>query len=79
VLVTVFNSVTPSAGSAGLSQAAGAGVAARTALVHGFDLTMAAGTGFALAALAIVTLFVRTPVRPEVLEAADVELEPAAA
>jgi len=79
VLVTVFDTVTPSAGSAGLSRAAGAGVAARTALVHGFDLTMAAGAGFAVAALAIVAFFVRRPVRPEVVEAADVELEPAAA
>ena len=79
VLVTIFDSVTPSASSAGISQAAGAGVAARTAVVHGFDLTMAAGAGFALAALAIVALFVRAPVRAEVLAEPDMELEAAAA
>jgi MFS family permease len=79
VLVTVFDSVTPSAASAGLGQAAGVGVAARTALVHGLDLTMAAGAGFAFVALAIVAVFVRAPVRPHVVEAADLEREPAAA
>ena len=59
VLVTVFDTVTPSAGSAGFIHAAEAGVAARAALVHGFDLTMAAGAGFAFVALAIVALCVR--------------------
>jgi EmrB/QacA subfamily drug resistance transporter len=70
VLVTVFDSVTPSAHSAGLSQAAGAtGAAAavvRTSLVHGLDMTFTAGAGFALAALAMVVLFVRSPARAEV-------------
>jgi len=79
VLVTVFDTVTPSARSAGLSTAASAGAAARTALVHGIDVTMAAGAGFALVALAIVALFVRTPAPAQVIEAADMELEPAAA
>jgi len=79
VLVTVFDSVTPSAGSAGFSHVAQAGVAARTALVHGVDVTMAAGAGFALLALAIVALLVRAPARSEVPEVADMELEVAAA
>ena len=67
VLVTVFDSVTSGAHTAGLSQVAGvtgpAGAAARTALVHGMDVTFAAGAAFALAALAIVAVFVRTPAR----------------
>lgn len=54
----------------GLSQVAGlggaSGAADRTALVHGMDLTFAAGAGFALAALAIVVVFVRTPARNRV-------------
>ena len=79
VLVTVFDTVTPSAGAAGFSHALGAGVAVRSALVHGFDLTMAAGAGFAFVALAIVALFVRAPARAEVRAEADVELEPVAA
>jgi EmrB/QacA subfamily drug resistance transporter len=79
VLVTVFDTVTPSARSAGLSTAAHAGAAARTALVHGVDVTMAAGAGFALVALAIVALLVRTPAPAQVIEPAEMELEPAAA
>jgi predicted MFS family arabinose efflux permease len=79
VLVTVFDTVTPSARSAGLSTAAHAGAAARTALVHGIDVTMAAGAGFAMLALAIVVLLVRAPARAEVIEPADMELEAAAA
>jgi EmrB/QacA subfamily drug resistance transporter len=79
VLVTVFDTVTPSARSAGLSTAAHAGAAARTALVHGIDVTMAAGAGFALVALAIVVFLVRTPTRAQVVEPAEMELEPAAA
>ncbi|HWE67747.1 MAG TPA: MFS transporter [Acidimicrobiales bacterium] len=79
VLVTVFDTVTPSARSAGLSTAAQAGPAARAALVHGIDITMAAGAGFALVALAIVTLLIRTPARAQVIETADVELESVAA
>ncbi|MGO9657100.1 MAG: MFS transporter [Acidimicrobiales bacterium] len=65
VLVTVFDTVTSGARTVGLSQVAGlggaAGATARAALVHGMDLTFAAGAGFALAALAIVVLFVRSP------------------
>ncbi len=79
VLVNVFDSVTPSARSAGFIHAAEAGVAARAALVHGFDLTMAAGAGFAFVALAIVALCVRAPVQSAMLEEAEVELETAAA
>jgi hypothetical protein len=64
VLVTVFDGVTRGS-HIGLSQVAGvhgaAGVAARASLVHGMDVTFAAGAGFALAALAIVALFVRAP------------------
>ena len=70
VLVTVFDSATSGAHTVGLSQVANvtgpAGVAARTALVHGMDVTFAAGAAFALAALAIVAVFVRTPARAEV-------------
>jgi predicted MFS family arabinose efflux permease len=80
VLVTVFDGVTSGAHTVGLSQVAAlggaAGATARTALVHGMDVTFAAGACFALAALAIVALFVRPPARAEVeLEAP----EPAAA
>jgi EmrB/QacA subfamily drug resistance transporter len=79
VLVTVFDTVTPSARSAGLSTAAHAGAAARTALVHGIDVTMAAGAGFALVALSLVVLFVRSPARVQEIATADVELEAVAA
>ena len=69
-LVTVFDRITSGAHVIGLSQVAGlggaSGAAARTALVHGMDLTFAAGAGFALAALAIVVVFVRTPARNRV-------------
>jgi EmrB/QacA subfamily drug resistance transporter len=84
VLVTVFDSVTPSAHSAGLSQAAGAtgavAAAVRTSLVHGLDVTFAAGTGFAVAALLIVAVFVRAPAPAEmtVPERLDMEVEVAA-
>jgi EmrB/QacA subfamily drug resistance transporter len=78
VLVTVFDTVTPSGRSGGLSTAAHAGAAARTAIVHGIDVTMAAGAGFALLALVIVAYFVRTPARAEVAEPVEVELEAAA-
>ena len=70
VLVTVFDSITSGAHTVGLSQVAGlggaAGAVARAALVHGMDETFAAGAGFALAALAIVVLFVRPPARAEI-------------
>jgi MFS family permease len=79
VLVTVFDSITPGARSAGFSQAAHAGAVARAALVHGVDVTMAAGAGFALVALTIVAIFVRAPVRAVVIEEAHAELEAAAA
>ena len=42
-------------------------------------MTMAAGAGFAMLALAIVVLLVRAPARAEVIEPADMELEAAAA
>jgi EmrB/QacA subfamily drug resistance transporter len=79
VLVTIFDTVTPSARSAGLSTAARAGTAARTALVHGIDVTMAAGAGLALLALAIVVFLIRTPARAQVMEPVEIELESAAA
>jgi EmrB/QacA subfamily drug resistance transporter len=79
VLVTVFGSVTRGAGAAGLDHAARAGAAARVALVHGIDVTMAAGAGFALVALAVVALLVRAPARAEAHDLADVELEAVAA
>jgi EmrB/QacA subfamily drug resistance transporter len=79
VLVTVFNTVTPSARGAGFSGAAHAGAAVRTALVHGIDVTMAAGAAFALVALAIVVFLVRTPARAEVTQPVDLELEAATA
>jgi EmrB/QacA subfamily drug resistance transporter len=80
VLVTVFESVTSRAHSVGLSQVASlrgsAAAAARAALVHGLDVTFAAGAGFAVAAVAIVGILVRSPERaaveqlmPEPLEA----------
>jgi EmrB/QacA subfamily drug resistance transporter len=79
VLVTVFDTVTPSGRSGGLSTAANAGPVARAALVHGIDVTMAAGAGFSLLALAIVAIFVRTPARAVAAEPIDAELEAAAA
>jgi EmrB/QacA subfamily drug resistance transporter len=79
VLVTVFDTVTPSARSAGLNTATHAGAAARTALVHGIDVTMAAGAGFALVALALVVLLIRPAARPQEIESADIELEAVAA
>jgi len=69
VLVTVFDSVTSGSHTVGLSQVAGVrgapGAVARAALVHGMDVTFAAGAGFAVAALAIVALLVRTPATAE--------------
>jgi EmrB/QacA subfamily drug resistance transporter len=79
VLVTVFDTATPSARSAGLSTAANAGSAARAALVHGIDVTMAAGAGLALLAVATVATFVRRPANAQVSEPAEAELETAAA
>jgi hypothetical protein len=79
VLVTIFNTATPSARATGLSSAAQAGAAARNALVHGIDVTMAAGAGFAFVALAIVALLIKAPARAEVPEQVDMELESMAA
>jgi EmrB/QacA subfamily drug resistance transporter len=80
VLVTVFDTVTPGARSAGLSTAAHASTAARTALVHGIDVTMAAGAGFALVALALIAIAVRAPMRTRVpAPVEEIELEPVAA
>jgi hypothetical protein len=79
VLVTVFDSVTSGPHSVGLSQVASvtgsAGAAARAALVHGMDVTFAAGAAFALAALAIVAIFVRTPAATEVERRVPEELQ----
>ncbi len=46
--------------------------------MHGIDLTMAAGAGFALVALAVVALFVRSAARTEVPETVEAELHTAA-
>jgi EmrB/QacA subfamily drug resistance transporter len=83
VLVTIFDTVTSATHTVGLSQVAAlrgaAGAAARAALVHGMDVTFAAGAGFALAALVIVVLFVRTPARAvvDLRIPADLEMEAA--
>jgi MFS family permease len=67
VLVTVFDRA---AGGAGLI-----GRAANTAtIVHGIDVTFAAGAIFALAALAMVALLVRSP-KSESLDLSDLDLE----
>ncbi len=71
VLVTVFDSVAHP-GPAGL---AAAGPAARAVLVHGMDVTFAAGAAFALAAVAIVALAVRTPRPAEAPATRPLELE----
>jgi predicted MFS family arabinose efflux permease len=71
VLVTVFDSVAHP-GPAGLSAA---GPAARAVLVHGMDVTFAAGAAFALAAVAIVALAVRTPRPAEAPATRPLELE----
>jgi EmrB/QacA subfamily drug resistance transporter len=72
VLVTVFDSVAHP-GPAGLAQATGP--AARAVLVHGIDVTFAAGAAFALAAVAIVALAVRTPQSAELPATRPLELE----
>ncbi|MGH9170015.1 MAG: MFS transporter [Acidimicrobiales bacterium] len=69
VLVTVFDSAT---GSAAQSLGHAAGASARAAIVHGLDVTFAAGAAFAVAALVIILAIVRIP---SVAEAVDVELE----
>jgi EmrB/QacA subfamily drug resistance transporter len=71
VLVTVFDAVVhPGHLASGAQSGLGGGfsgvgtaaqAAARAATVHGIDVTFAVGTGFALAALAIVSFVVRTP------------------
>jgi EmrB/QacA subfamily drug resistance transporter len=80
VLVTVFDTITGGARSA-LGQVTSAGT--RASIVHGMDLTFAAGAVFALAALAIVALLVRGPavatVPQEVEPESSVELEMAEA
>jgi MFS family permease len=58
VLVTVFDSVAHP-GPAGLDVAAGS--VGRAALVHGLDVTFGAAAAFALAAVAVIALAVRSP------------------
>ncbi len=58
VLVTVFDTVT---GGAATALGHATGTAARATIVHGMDRTFAAAAIFALAALAIILLMVRTP------------------
>jgi EmrB/QacA subfamily drug resistance transporter len=73
VLVTVFNSVTH---TAGLGQPAGA--SAQDALVHGLHVTFAAATLFSLAALGMVAIGIRTSRQREVAPEAELEMEAAA-
>ena len=61
VLVTIFDSVVP----AGSRLTAGAATAVGP-VVHGLDVTFAAGGGFCLAALAIIGLLVKTPAAAEI-------------
>ncbi|MBV9662011.1 MAG: MFS transporter [Acidimicrobiales bacterium] len=73
VLVTVFDSVNHSSAPGFSAAVAGS---ARTALVHGLDVTFAAGTAFAVVALAIVAALVRVPgSRPEPQGSRSRELE----
>ena len=65
VLVTVFDRVSHGAGLAGH-------IARTATLVHGLDVTFAAGAVFALGALAMVALLVRSP-EPEPLDLADLD------
>jgi MFS family permease len=79
VLVTVFDGVSGPGHSSGLTQATAA--VDRGALIHGLDVTFAAGAVFALAALALVsTLRRRAGDQPALAaEGADVDLEVEAA
>jgi Major Facilitator Superfamily len=64
VLVTVFDSVVGPLRNGGFALAAlhtAAGLQARAALVHGIDVTFAAGTLFALAAVVVIATVVRVP------------------
>ena len=69
VLVTVFDSA--SGGAAG-ALGHGASAAARVAIVHGLDITFAAGAAFTIAALAMIAVMVRIP---SVVDRAERELE----
>ncbi len=71
VLVTVFNSVTH---SAGLGQPADG----QAALVHGLHVTFAAAALFALAALTMVAVGIRSSRQPEVAPETELEMEAAA-
>jgi EmrB/QacA subfamily drug resistance transporter len=73
VLVTVFNSVTH---SAGLGQPADA--SSQAALVHGLHVTFAAAALFSLAALAMVAVGIRSSRQPEVVPESELEMEAAA-
>jgi EmrB/QacA subfamily drug resistance transporter len=75
VLVTVFDTVVPAASRLSASTATAVGP-----VVHGLDVTFAAGGAFCLAALAIVGLFVKAPAPSEIeVEAIEAEMEGAAA
>lgn len=72
VLVTVFDTVNHPALRAN-------SLVASARLVHGMDVTFAVGAAFALAALAMVAVFIRRDhVDVEVVEELEAELEPAA-
>jgi MFS family permease len=58
VLVTVFDAVV---GESSVSSFAPATAAARSAIVHGLDVALLAGAGFALTAFLIVTFLIRRP------------------
>ncbi len=79
VLVTIFDGV---AGGAATSLGRSGSLAARTAVVHGLDVTFAAGALFSLAALVMVAVMVRMPAQAsaplpvDVDVAAALELEP---
>jgi EmrB/QacA subfamily drug resistance transporter len=60
VLVTVFDTVSSPGRGTGLATASTAGAHARSVMVHGLDVTFAAGAFFALLALAVVVFSVRT-------------------
>jgi EmrB/QacA subfamily drug resistance transporter len=71
VLVTVFDSAS---GGAARSLGTVASATARAAIVHGLDVTFAAGAAFAVAALVMIVAMVRIP---SVATAAERELEEA--
>lgn len=72
VLVTVFDSVS---GGAARSLGQTASATTRATIVHGLDVTFAAGAAFALAAAVIIVAMVRIPTVLRAVELDDTELE----